>query len=377
MVRKFGTLKECIILRTTIFISTNYPLSHACSERILRHHALRDLMKPKASYFEFFSSFKESIMAEIPKMRDIQAFDDPDLIVLRNPVAKARFHLSVYQTKFLLEVLSHLKSKPEDRILSFDIRQFNRSLNLDNNDIKYYVNEVRKMVRHVVSIPVEERKDGGIRLKEVALIAAIDTDIDGKGEGSIKVEVADMIKPYFLEIANGQFFSFHKYNSRVLKGRYSISLYMLLKSYQRFRTLQINYGELRDILEIKPEEYRPFKEFKRWVLEKSRKEMMEKNDIYFDYDVVRATYSKKSDVEKVVFHIINNPNHAAIFKEFQQKEGKVKKPLFVKGENSELKTVEFYDQLNTHLRADNSFDTNIDKEIIHLLRSLNPAWLIH
>jgi Initiator Replication protein len=319
-------------------------------------------------------------MAEIPKMRDIQAFDDPDLIVLRNPVAKARFHLSVYQTKFLLEVLSHLKSKPEDRILSFDIRQFNRSLNLDNNDIKYYVNEVRKMVRHVVSIPVEERKDGGIRLKEVALIAAIDTDIDGKGEGSIKVEVADMIKPYFLEIANGQFFSFHKYNSRVLKGRYSISLYMLLKSYQRFRTLQINYEELRDILEIKPEEYRPFKEFKRWVLEKSRKEMMEKNDIYFDYEVVRATYSKKSDVEKVVFHIINNPNHAAIFKEFQQKEGKIKKPHFVKGEVSEgktgeiseLKTVEFYDQLNTHLKADNSFATSIDKEIIHLFKEFEP-----
>ena len=69
----------------------------------------------------------------------IRAFDDLDLVVLRNPVAKARFHLSVYQTKFLLEVLSHLKSKPEARILSFNIRQFSRTLNLDNNDIKYYV----------------------------------------------------------------------------------------------------------------------------------------------------------------------------------------------------------------------------------------------
>lgn len=310
------------------------------------------------------------------EQKNIQKFDDLDLVVLRNPVAKARFHLSVYQTKFLLEVLSHLKSKPEARILSFNIRQFNKSLNLDNNDIKYYVNEIRKMVRHVVSIPTEERKDGGMRFKDVALIAAIDTDIDGKGEGSIKIEVADMIKPYFLEIANGQFFSFNKYNARVLKGRYSISLYMLLKSYQRFRTLQIDYEELRDILEIKSEEYRPFKEFKRWILEKSRKEMMDKNDIYFDYDTIRATSSKKSDVVKIVFHIRNNPNHAEIFRQFQLKEGKIKESIvFIPdiietqtGENSELFGGSLFEQLSTTFVHDDESILGLNPEIVRLFR---------
>jgi Initiator Replication protein len=308
--------------------------------------------------------------------KNIQVFDDLDLVVLRNPVAKARFHLSVYQTKFLLEVLSHLKSKPEARILSFNIRQFNKSLSLDNNDIKYYVNEIRKMVRHVVSIPTEDRKDGGMRFKDVALIAAIDTDIDGKGEGSIKIEVADMIKPYFLEIANGQFFSFNKYNARVLKGRYSISLYMLLKSYQRFRTLQIDYEELRDILEIKAEEYRPFKEFKRWILEKSRKEMMDKNDIYFDYDTIRQTSSKKSDVAKIVFHIRNNPNHAEIFRQFQLKEGKIKEPIVLisdvvavqTGENSEGFGGDLFQHLSTSFALDGEKIRNLNPEITRIFR---------
>lgn len=319
-------------------------------------------------------------MTDIQKIQEVQIVNDPDLVVLRNPVAKARFHLSVYQTKFLLEVLSHLKSQPEARILTFDIRQFNKTLNLDNNDIKYYVNEIRKMVSHVVSIPMEERKDGGIRLKEVALIAGIDTDINGKGEGHIKIEVADMIKPYFLEIANGQFFSFNKYNSRVLKGRYSISLYMLLKSYQRLRTFQINYEELRDILEIKQEEYRPFKEFKRWILEKSRKEMLEKNDIYFDYEAIRATSSKKSDVTKIVFHILNNPNHAAIYKEFQLKEGKSKLPKNAiaeiisteTGENSELMPSDLLGQLNAYLLQDESQNTEINAEILSLVTYFEP-----
>jgi hypothetical protein len=258
----------------------------------------------------------------------ITPFHDPELIVLRNPVAKARFNLSVYQTKFLLEVLSYLKSRPDERILEFNIRQFNRNLLVDNNDIRYYVNEIRKMVSHVVSIPSEERTDGGIKLKEVALISGIDTDIDGKGEGYIRVEVAEMIKPYFLEIANGQFFSFHKYNSHILKGKHSISLYLMLKSYQRLRKMTIGYNELREILEIKPNEYQPFKEFKRWILERSRNEMLEKNDIYFDFEVVRVSSSSRSDVEKIVFTILDNPNKREMVRQIKSVEKGDKSTVF-------------------------------------------------
>ena len=250
-------------------------------------------------------------MAETPD--PLVPFNDPDLVVLRNPVARARFHLSVYQTQFLLEVLAYLKSRPNDRTIEFSLREFNKTLNVNSNNLKHYVNEIRKMVQHVISIPTEERTDGGIRLKEVALIAAIETDINGRGEGYIKVEVADMIKPYFLEIANGQFFSFHKHNASVLRGKHTISLYMLLKSYQRFGVLTIDYKELREILTVQPMEYNPFKEFKRWVLEKSRQEMLEKNDIYFDYEPIRASSSRKSEIVKITFQIKKNPTHKASY----------------------------------------------------------------
>jgi hypothetical protein len=247
-------------------------------------------------------------------------FNDPELVVLRNPVARARFNLSVYQMKFLLEVLAYLKNKPDERILEFNIRQFNNSLSIETNNLVFYVNEIRKMVHHVIAIPTEERKDGGIRLKEVALISGIDTDIDGRGEGYIKIEVADMIKPYFLEIANGQFFSFHKNNSRVLKSRYSINLYILLKSYQQLRFFTIKYAELRNILEIQPQEYNPFKEFKRWVLERARKEMFEKNDIYFDYEVIRLGGKQKGEVDRLVFHIKENLENKAKLKKKEERD---------------------------------------------------------
>ena len=265
-------------------------------------------------------------MAETPD--PLTPFSDPNLVVLRNPVARARFHLSVYQTQFLLEVLAYLKSRPNDRTIEFSLREFNKTLNVNSNNLKHYVNEICKMVQHVISIPTEERTDGGIRLKEVALIAAIETDIDGRGEGYIKVEVADMIKPYFLEIANGQFFSFHKHNASVLRGKHTISLYMLLKSYQRLGVLAIEYKELREILTIQPTEYNPFKEFKRWVLEKSRKEMLEKNDIYFDYEPIRASSSRKSEIVKITFEIKKNPTHNATYA--QPKTVKTPTPPFIR-----------------------------------------------
>jgi hypothetical protein len=35
--------------------------------------------------------------------RDIVPYKDPDLVILRNPVAKAKFGLSLVQTKILFE----------------------------------------------------------------------------------------------------------------------------------------------------------------------------------------------------------------------------------------------------------------------------------
>jgi hypothetical protein len=46
-----------------------YPLSHAFSERLLRHHALRGLMKPKASYYYPFLQKKT-----LNYLTDSQAF---------------------------------------------------------------------------------------------------------------------------------------------------------------------------------------------------------------------------------------------------------------------------------------------------------------
>ncbi len=238
------------------------------------------------------------------EQKSIQPFKNEELVILRNPVARAKFGLSLVQTKFLFEVLAYFKNNPEQRFARFYLRDYLVKLGISSNNIREYIHQMEDMRRRDINIPrsIEANK---LHFIGVSLFSSAEYMIDENGDGFIEIEVSDKLKPYFLEIANGDFFHYHIFNTRVLRSTYSIKLYLLLKSYRRFGKLEIGLEELRDILEIAPTEYLLFKNFKARVLETARLEMMEKNDICFEYIDVRR--NRKSPIEKIVFRIFDNP----------------------------------------------------------------------
>jgi plasmid replication initiation protein len=236
----------------------------------------------------------------------IQTYKNPDLVVLRNPVARAKFGLSLIQTKFLFEVLAFFKDHPEMRFARFYMRDYLAKLGVSSNNFREYVRQMEDMRRRDINIPRSGDNVRGINFIGVSLFSSAEYRLDENGDGYIEIEVSDKLKPYFLEIAKGDFFYYHILNTRVLRSTYSIKLYLLLKSYRRFGKLEITLDELRGILEIKPEEYTQYKNFKARVLETARLEMDEKNDICFKYEDIRR--SRKSPIEKIVFYIFDNPN---------------------------------------------------------------------
>ncbi len=240
--------------------------------------------------------------------RDIVPYKDPDLVILRNPVAKAKFGLSLVQTKILFEVIAFFKNNPESKIMRFYVRDYLNKLGLDSHNLKAYVDEIEAMTRLHLQIPEGENRKG-INYLAVNLLAGARFRIDEQGFGYVDVEISEMLKPYFMEIAKGDFFYYHIVNTRILKSTYSIKLYLLLKSYKRFKTLEITVAELRNILEIHPDEYQRYKDFKKRILERARAELKEKNDIYFTYDEIRARpNNQKSEVVKIAFYIHDNPD---------------------------------------------------------------------
>ena len=235
----------------------------------------------------------------------LQTYKNPELVVLRNPVARAKFGLSLVQTKFLFEVLAFFKDHPEARFARFYVRDYLHKLGVSSNNFREYVQQIEDMRRRDISIPTNPTVRG-LNFIGVSLFSSAEYRLDEMGDGYIEIEISDKLKPYFLEIAKGDFFYYHILNTRVLRSTYSIKLYLLLKSYRRFGKLEIPLEELRNILEINPQEYKLYKNFKARVLETARLEMEEKNDICFRYEDTRR--SRKSPVEKIVFYIFDNPN---------------------------------------------------------------------
>lgn len=227
----------------------------------------------------------------------------PDLVTLRNPIATARYGLSINQQKAFLEVCAYFKANPSDRYMRLYVREFLQTIGVKTNSLTDLVEDIRGMLGISINIP-KTQKRGEIRFLEAKIFASAEFQIDAKGIGYIEIEVSEKLKPYLIEVLNGDFFSFKLPNTRVLKSNYSIKIYMLLKSHKRFKKLDIGYPELRDILNIEPHEYKLFGDFKRRVLDRAKDEIGEKTDMEFTYALIRAIpNNKNSEVARVVFHI--------------------------------------------------------------------------
>jgi plasmid replication initiation protein len=245
---------------------------------------------------------------EEEKPRLIVPFDNPELVVLRNPVARAKFGLSLVQSKILFEIIAYLKTRPNDNFMTINVGDLLEKIGVETKRVKYYVEEIEEMTKKHLRIPEGDNEEG-INYLAVNLLAGARFRIDKDGRGNIDIEISNMLKPYYLEIAKGDFFSYHILNTRVLKSTYSVKLYLLLKSYKRFGKLDIGLDELKGILELSATDYKQFPDFKKRVLERARTEIQEKNDIFFTYDEVRQfARNSKSPVVRIIFYIKDNPD---------------------------------------------------------------------
>jgi hypothetical protein len=91
------------------------------------------------------------------------------------------------------------------------------------------------------------------------------------------------LKPFLLQLKE-QFTSYQLINIIKLKHKYSIRLYELLKQYEGIGRRRFTLEGLRQILALDDEEYKRYRDFKRWVLLPAQKELKEKTDISFEWN---------------------------------------------------------------------------------------------
>jgi plasmid replication initiation protein len=106
-----------------------------------------------------------------------------------------------------------------------------------------------------------------------------------EGDGCIVAQFNKAMKPFLLQLKK-RFTMYRLKNFMRLTSQHSMRMYELLKMRSDLRHLRITVEELRAILSCE-HSYTRFSDFKRKVIDKTRKEIADKTDIIFKYQVER------------------------------------------------------------------------------------------
>lgn len=119
-----------------------------------------------------------------------------------------------------------------------------------------------------------------------------------EGQGVIEARFTEDMRPFLIQLKEC-FTQYRLLNLVRLPSKYSMRVYELLKMREGLRFLRISVEELRETVGCEYQ-YERFADFRRWVIERSRKDLKEHTDIHFTYNVERGKWNR---AERVNFHI--------------------------------------------------------------------------
>jgi len=120
-------------------------------------------------------------------------------------------------------------------------------------------------------------------------------------DGVLYSSIYEDLLPYFNEAQERLFTMYNIENIKPLTSTYSIKIYELLKQYQKVGSRTFTVKEFRQLLDCQ-DKYKYFKDFKKRTLEAAKRELAEKTDLCFDYEVEKFGRTP----EKIHFKIWTN-----------------------------------------------------------------------
>lgn len=124
------------------------------------------------------------------------------------------------------------------------------------------------------------------------------------GTGRITVQLSEGLARYLLNLE--RYAKYRLYNVLRLNSEYSWRIYELLKEFEWKKERIIRVDELRKMLAIPDDKMTLMKVFRKTVLDKAKKELKEKTDIEFDYEV-KSKVGKR--IESFIFYISKNKKY--------------------------------------------------------------------
>lgn len=134
-----------------------------------------------------------------------------------------------------------------------------------------------------------------------------------KGQGFVDVQFYSELRDYLLQLKE-KFTQYDIKNILRIKSFASIRMYELLKQYEHIGKRQFSVEELKHLLKVE-DKYKLYADFKRYVLNRAKKDLEKYCDIGFDFKEVK----RARKVDRLVFHIFRKDSESSetLFKGLQ------------------------------------------------------------
>lgn len=188
------------------------------------------------------------------------------------------------------------KEKISTRHVKFPLNEFKELMNLNPTTSITYI---RSVTAHLLSHVVTEPKGTKGSYRQYQIFKTCDVDVD---TGTVCMDAHDDVLPLMFEYKN-RFFRYKLWNTLHLTSTNQIRMYELLKQYENTeqKSLTISLVDLKEKLDIDPEDYSRWDNFKARIIVPCQKALKEKTDICFEYSPIKsgkATVALKFTIKK-------------------------------------------------------------------------------
>lgn len=204
------------------------------------------------------------------------------LVVKANSlIQKTRYSLTTYQQKVLLYTISKIQPGDDDfKEYEYEIKDLCVLFGIDSHGASYekFRDNIRKLADASFWLRQADGTEILVRWYDAVILPPVGT--------KARLVFNPYLKPYLLELA-GQFTSYQLSNTLLMKSKYSIRIYEILKSYEAIGMYKTDIEAFKVILEC-ADDYKVFYDFRKRVLDVAIKEINEYSDLQVEMTPLRT-----------------------------------------------------------------------------------------
>ncbi|NFO48634.1 replication initiation protein [Clostridium botulinum] len=196
-------------------------------------------------------------------------------------IMNSSYDLSLEEQKIILTLASMVQPSDEEfKPYIFKISEFMELLGVDTKT-KY--SEIPKITKELMKKVIEIQE--GNTLLQVSWLNSVRYE---KGSGMVTLKFSPDLKPYMLQLKE-KFTQYQLANVLSMKSKYSPRVYEILKcnEFKKQGYIEIEVEDLRKLIKADTV-YPKYNDFKRYVIERTQKELRKISDISFDFEEIKT-----------------------------------------------------------------------------------------